>query len=71
MSNNKPKKKVIEGLRVFRQELTEAVDFARDGGEVLITEIGFDRARKTGYRLTKLTDDELAAIPVRPTFKRG
>tara|TARA_B110000240_G_C13490873_1_gene449532 strand:+ start:384 stop:569 length:186 start_codon:yes stop_codon:yes gene_type:complete len=44
-----------KGLLAMRRDLTQVMNAARDGKEVLITEYGFDREPSALYKLVKIS----------------
>lgn len=52
----------IYGLKKARFAFTEIINTCRTGEDVLILEIGHDRRCTNGYRLVKLSDEEIAEL---------
>jgi len=50
---------IIKGLKYARARFTELVDAARDGNESIFIEMGNSRKLNVGYKLVKMTPEEL------------
>ncbi len=53
----------IKGLLNVRKKFTEMFDHAKHGGEVQILHMGQNRKAEHGYKIVKMTDEELANHP--------
>lgn len=51
---------IVEGLKNVRAKLTELVALARNNGEAIFIEKGTSRQLYIGYKLVRMSDEELA-----------
>lgn len=61
--------KIFRGLKNARFGFTDIINAARNNMPVVIVEVGHDRKTNIGYKLVRITDDELkAAIDSDPQY---